>query len=240
MTRLGVVSDTHGRLTRGCTRCSPASSASCTPATWARRRAPSSRRSPLSRRSRQRRHLFRRRAAARRGDLRGRRPAMLVSHIRTACSVATRLPSSGYDLVITGHSHRFTETREGGVLYLNPGAAGAARFGLQRSVALSSWATRSSSSGWSCDGGRQLAGRRGLIDRWAPTTTSPSSRELGRSVLWPTRRSSRRPRPGGAEAPDASLRTGVGLGRGLCALPGERSPRVDDVGSSRYGRGGRI
>jgi len=38
--------------------------------------------------------------------------------------------------VITGHSHRFAEAREVDVLYLNPGAAGAVRFGLPRSVAV--------------------------------------------------------------------------------------------------------
>ncbi len=37
---------------------------------------------------------------------------------------------------MTGHSHRFAESWDGGVLYLNPGAAGAARFGLPRSVAI--------------------------------------------------------------------------------------------------------
>ncbi len=42
----------------------------------------------------------------------------------------------GFDLVVTGHSHRYAESRERGVLYLNPGAAGAARFGLPRSVAI--------------------------------------------------------------------------------------------------------
>jgi len=64
----------------------------------------------------------------------GRR--VLVGHIKTAL-LGRHTPSlEGYDLVITGHSHRFTETREGGVLYLNPGAAGAARFGLPRSVAV--------------------------------------------------------------------------------------------------------
>ncbi len=42
----------------------------------------------------------------------------------------------GYDLVITGHSHRYRESREEGVVFLNPGAAGATRFGLPRSVAV--------------------------------------------------------------------------------------------------------
>ena len=64
----------------------------------------------------------------------GRR--VLVAHVKTALLGRHTPALEGYDIVITGHSHRFTETREGGVLYLNPGAAGAARFGLPRSVAL--------------------------------------------------------------------------------------------------------
>jgi len=67
-------------------------------------------------------------------ELDGRR--LLVGHVRTALLGRHTPALEGYDLVITGHSHRFTETREGGVLYLNPGAAGAPRFGLPRSVAL--------------------------------------------------------------------------------------------------------
>ena len=42
----------------------------------------------------------------------------------------------GFDVVVTGHSHRYAESRDDGVLYLNPGAAGAPRFGLPRSVAI--------------------------------------------------------------------------------------------------------
>jgi len=37
---------------------------------------------------------------------------------------------------VTGHSHRYAEIWEDGVLHLNPGSAGSARFGLPRSVAL--------------------------------------------------------------------------------------------------------
>jgi predicted phosphodiesterase len=42
----------------------------------------------------------------------------------------------GYDAVISGHSHRAREERRGGVLYLNPGAAGPRRFRLPITVAL--------------------------------------------------------------------------------------------------------
>ena len=67
-------------------------------------------------------------------EVAGRR--VLVGHVKTALLGHHAPALEGYDVVITGHSHRFAETREEGVLYLNPGAAGAARFGLPRSVAL--------------------------------------------------------------------------------------------------------
>ena len=64
----------------------------------------------------------------------GRR--LLLGHVRTAL-LARHVPArEGFDIVVTGHSHRFAESWDGGVLYLNPGAAGAARFGLPRSVAI--------------------------------------------------------------------------------------------------------
>lgn len=69
-------------------------------------------------------------------ELGGRR--FLVEHI-----VHPREPSAAFrgrlarmvpDAVIFGHTHRpYCETHDG-VLYLNPGSAGAARFGLPRSV----------------------------------------------------------------------------------------------------------
>lgn len=44
--------------------------------------------------------------------------------------------ASGFDIVVSGHSHRPSITsREDGVLYLNPGSAGARRFKLPVSVA---------------------------------------------------------------------------------------------------------
>jgi hypothetical protein len=45
--------------------------------------------------------------------------------------------ASGFDIVVCGHSHRpSSERRTDGVLYLNPGSAGARRFKLPVSVAL--------------------------------------------------------------------------------------------------------
>lgn len=42
----------------------------------------------------------------------------------------------GYDLVVTGHSHKPVIERENGVLYLNPGSAGPRRFKLPVSAAI--------------------------------------------------------------------------------------------------------
>jgi hypothetical protein len=64
----------------------------------------------------------------------GRR--LLVGHVRAALLARHQPAREGCDMVVTGHSHRFAESCEGGVVYLNPGAAGAARFGLPRSVAI--------------------------------------------------------------------------------------------------------
>jgi putative phosphoesterase len=43
--------------------------------------------------------------------------------------------ASGFDVVVSGHSHRPSVARRDGVLYLNPGSAGARRFKLPVSVA---------------------------------------------------------------------------------------------------------
>jgi len=67
-------------------------------------------------------------------EIAGRR--VLVAHVLTDLLRRRRPAREGFDLVVTGHSHRYRETREDGVLFLNPGAAGAARFGLPRSVAI--------------------------------------------------------------------------------------------------------
>ncbi|HEX8632625.1 MAG TPA: metallophosphoesterase family protein [Pyrinomonadaceae bacterium] len=43
--------------------------------------------------------------------------------------------ASGFDVVVSGHSHRPSAARRDGVLYLNPGSAGARRFKLPVTVA---------------------------------------------------------------------------------------------------------
>ena len=40
------------------------------------------------------------------------------------------------DIVVCGHSHVYGVAEEGGVLFINPGSAGPARFRLARSAAL--------------------------------------------------------------------------------------------------------
>ena len=48
------------------------------------------------------------------------------------------LPSdlSGYDLAVTGHTHRYGESRQGRTLLLNPGSCGPRRFGQSVTLAL--------------------------------------------------------------------------------------------------------
>ena len=61
---------------------------------------------------------------------------LLVGHVRAAL-LGRHMPAlEGFDVVISSHSHRYAMSRENGVLFLNPGAAGAARFGLPRTVAI--------------------------------------------------------------------------------------------------------
>ena len=64
----------------------------------------------------------------------GRR--LLVGHVRGTLLRRHEPAREGFACVVTGHSHRFAEIWEDGVLHLNPGAAGIARFGLPRSVVL--------------------------------------------------------------------------------------------------------
>ena len=44
--------------------------------------------------------------------------------------------AAGVDVVVSGHSHKFSEEQRGGVLYLNPGSVGPRRFRLPVSMAL--------------------------------------------------------------------------------------------------------
>ena len=67
-------------------------------------------------------------------EVAGRR--LLIAHVLPDLLRRHKPAREGFDLVITGHSHRYRESREEGVVFLNPGAAGAARFGLARSVAI--------------------------------------------------------------------------------------------------------
>jgi uncharacterized protein len=64
----------------------------------------------------------------------GRR--LLVGHVREALLRRHDPVREGLACVVTGHSHRFVEVWQDGVLHLNPGSAGSARFGLPRSVVL--------------------------------------------------------------------------------------------------------
>ena len=61
---------------------------------------------------------------------------ILVGHIRDSLLRFHDPVTEGFDLVVTGHSHRAAVEWRHGVLLLNPGSAGSARFGSPRSVAL--------------------------------------------------------------------------------------------------------
>ena len=67
-------------------------------------------------------------------EIAGRR--VLVAHVLPDLLRRRQPAREGFDLVVTGHTHRFRESVDDGVVFLNPGAARAARFGLPRSVAI--------------------------------------------------------------------------------------------------------
>lgn len=52
--------------------------------------------------------------------------------------------AAGFQIVVSGHSHKPARTERGGVLYLNPGSAGPRRFDLPVTVAL----LRANASPW--------------------------------------------------------------------------------------------
>jgi uncharacterized protein len=61
---------------------------------------------------------------------------LLVCHIGKSLMGRHDPVAEGYDLVVSGHSHKAAVEWCEGTLFLNPGAAGQARFGLPRTVAL--------------------------------------------------------------------------------------------------------
>ena len=61
---------------------------------------------------------------------------ILVCHIGKSLMGRHDPVAEGFDLVVSGHSHKAAVERRGNTLFLNPGAAGKARFGLPRTCAL--------------------------------------------------------------------------------------------------------
>jgi putative phosphoesterase len=61
---------------------------------------------------------------------------LIVCHIGRSLMGRHDPVAEGYDVVVSGHSHKAVIEWRDGVLFLNPGAAGRARFGKGRSVAL--------------------------------------------------------------------------------------------------------
>lgn len=70
-------------------------------------------------------------------ELEGRRIALLHGHqlgSPTPAGLRRAIPDA--DVIVYGHTHRLLEDRTDGVLVVNPGAAGAARFAIPPSVAV--------------------------------------------------------------------------------------------------------
>lgn len=60
---------------------------------------------------------------------------VLICHIGKSVMGRHDPVAEGFDVVVSGHSHRAAVEWRGNTLFLNPGAAGEARFGLSRTVA---------------------------------------------------------------------------------------------------------
>jgi putative phosphoesterase len=69
-------------------------------------------------------------------DVRDTRITVLHGHQVGSPNPKTLAPKAEGDVVVFGHSHRPLVQRVGSRLYLNPGSAGAPRFGLAASVAI--------------------------------------------------------------------------------------------------------
>lgn len=63
---------------------------------------------------------------------------MSLFRVHGAVTAATQALQAEHkpDIIISGHTHVFSETRHAGVHFINAGSAGPARFGLQRTAAL--------------------------------------------------------------------------------------------------------
>jgi uncharacterized protein len=70
-------------------------------------------------------------------ELAGRRVALLHGHqLGSPTPEALRRANPDAHIIVYGHTHRPLVEEEDGVLVVNPGAAGAARFGIPPSVAI--------------------------------------------------------------------------------------------------------
>jgi putative phosphoesterase len=61
---------------------------------------------------------------------------IIVCHIGASLMGRHDPAAEGFDLVVSGHSHRAAVEWRGGALFLNPGSAGRGRFGQPRTAAL--------------------------------------------------------------------------------------------------------
>jgi uncharacterized protein len=60
---------------------------------------------------------------------------ILLCHIGKSLMGRHDPVAEGFDLVVSGHSHKAAVERRGQTLFLNPGAAGKGRFGIPRTLA---------------------------------------------------------------------------------------------------------
>jgi uncharacterized protein len=67
--------------------------------------------------------------------------------------------AAGFDIIVSGHSHKPARTEHGGVMFLNPGSAGPRRFDLPVTVAL----LRVNQSPWKIDFVDLIGERKGLL-----------------------------------------------------------------------------
>ena len=61
---------------------------------------------------------------------------ILVGHIARDLMDHHDPVAEGFDLVVSGHSHKAAQEWRSGTLFLNPGSAGKARFGMPRTCAI--------------------------------------------------------------------------------------------------------
>lgn len=66
-----------------------------------------------------------------------------------------RIPERKPDIVVHGHSHKYGVCKQDGILFINPGSAGPARFRLPRTAAILELQPKVYSACWCANGSRK-------------------------------------------------------------------------------------